>query len=142
MKSKIEKIEKDLSDLDRMKHDLANLVNEKGLNPVAEETVSDAVFASSKAGKSREFLQEAHSIIYGDRHEEYGDAANNFTDIANMWTDYTQGYKFRKEDVAFMMIMVKIARCHYKITEDSLRDIVGYCTILHRFKFLDDDGLD
>jgi len=41
-----------------------------------------------------------------------------------------------------MMILVKIARCHHNISEDSLRDIVGYCTILHRFKFLDDDGLD
>lgn len=97
---------------------------------------------SNKADNSREFLQKAHSIIYGDRHEEYGDAANNFTDIANMWTDYTRGYKFRKEDVAMMMILVKIARCHHNISEDSLRDIVGYCTILHRFKFLDDDGLD
>lgn len=100
---------------------------------------------SNKADNSREFLQEAHSIIYGDRHEEYGDAADNFTDIANMWNDYTRlssirvvGYKFRKEDVAMMMILVKIARCHHNISEDSLRDIVGYCTILHRFKFLDD----
>tara|TARA_R110002020_G_scaffold445745_2_gene657686 strand:+ start:348 stop:764 length:417 start_codon:yes stop_codon:yes gene_type:complete len=95
--------------------------------------------ADSKANKSKEFLQEAHSIIYGDRHEEYGDAANNFTDIANMWTDYNGGYKFRKENVAIMMILVKIARCHYKISEDSLRDIVGYCTLLHRFKFIDND---
>ena len=116
----------------------------KTSNTIEEETVSleDVVFLNSNAGKSKQFLQEAHSIIYGDRHEEYGDAANNFTDIANMWTDYTRGYKFRKEDVAFMMILVKIARCHHNISEDSLRDIVGYCTILHRFKFLDDDGLD
>ena len=93
---------------------------------------------SSKAKQSQQFLQEAHGIVYGDRHEEYGDAANNFTDIAKMWTDWNRGYHFTKEDVAMMMIMVKIARCHQNWTEDSLKDIVGYCTILHRFKFLDD----
>ena len=103
-----------------------------------KETISleDAV-QNSKAEKSREFLQEAHGIVYGDRHEEYGDAANNFDDIANMWTHHKRGYHFTKEDVAIMMIMVKIARCHHKITADSLKDIVGYCTILHRFQFID-----
>ena len=97
---------------------------------------------NNKANNSQKFLQEAHSIIYGDRHEEYGDAANNFTDIANMWTDYTGGYKFRMKDVAIMMMLVKVTRCKFKITEDTLTDIVGYCTLLHRFEFLDDDGLD
>jgi len=106
--------------------------------PKGEETISleDAV-QNSKADKSREFLQEAHGIVYGDRHEEYGDAADNFIDIAKMWTDW-KAFHFSKEDVAMMMIMVKIARCHQNWTEDSLKDIVGYCTILHRFKFIDD----
>lgn len=107
--------------------------------PKGEETISleDAV-ENSKAEKSREFLQEAHGIVYGDRHEEYGDAANNFTDIAKMWTDWNRGYHFTKEDVAMMMIMVKIARCHHKWTEDSLKDIIGYCTLIHKFRFIDD----
>ena len=107
--------------------------------PKGEETISleDAV-QNSKADKSREFLQEAHGIVYGDRHEEYGDAADNFIDIAKMWTDWNRGYHFTKEDVAMMMIMVKIARCHHKWTEDSLKDIIGYCTLIHKFRFIDD----
>ena len=107
--------------------------------PKGEETISleDAV-QNSKADKSREFLQEAHGIVYGDRHEEYGDAADNFIDIAKMWTDWNRGYHFTKEDVAMMMIMVKIARCHHKWTEDSLKDIIGYCTLIHKFKFIDE----
>ena len=124
-----------------MEMDMSNPMNEldklaSGLEKLSIRTNSDK--ESSKAKQSQQFLQEAHGIVYGDRHEEYGDAANNFTDIAKMWTDWNRGYHFTKEDVAMMMIMVKIARCHQNWTEDSLKDIVGYCTILHRFKFLDD----
>jgi hypothetical protein len=106
---------------------------------------------NSKAEKSREFLQEAHGIVYGDRHEEYGDASVNFTNIARLWTAYVlmdkdcmkeveETFKFTQEDVAFMMMLLKISRCNNKeeTGEDSLRDIVGYTTILHRFKFLDE----
>ena len=92
---------------------------------------------NSKKHKSKMFLEEANDIIYGKRAEDYGDAIENFTNIANMWTHHKRGYHFTKEDVAIMMIMVKIARCHHKITADSLKDIVGYCTILHRFQFID-----
>ena len=121
--------------------DMSNTMEEldamaKGLKNLSIRTKSDK--ESSKAKQSQQFLQEAHGIVYGDRHEEYGDAANNFDDIARMWTDWNKGWKFTKEDVAMMMIMVKIARCHQNWTEDSLKDIVGYCTILHRFKFIDD----
>ena len=124
-----------------MEMDMSNSMNEldklaSSLEKLSIRTNSDK--ESSKAKQSQQFLQEAHGIVYGDRHEEYGDAANNFTDIAKMWTDWNRGYHFTKEDVAMMMIMVKIARCHQNWTEDSLKDIVGYCTILHRFKFLDD----
>ena len=124
-----------------MEMDMSNPMNEldklaSGLEKLSIRTNSDK--ESSKAKQSQQFLQEAHGIVYGDRHEEYGDAANNFNDIAKMWTDWNRGYHFTKEDVAMMMIMVKIARCHQNWTEDSLKDIVGYCTILHRFKFLDD----
>ena len=124
-----------------MEMDMSSTMNNldemaEGLKNLNIRTKSDE--ESSKAKQSQQFLQEAHGIVYGDRHEEYGDAANNFNDIAKMWTDWNRGYHFTKEDVAMMMIMVKIARCHQNWTEDSLKDIVGYCTILHRFKFLDD----
>jgi len=119
---------------------LASGLEELSIRQMKEkETISlvDAV-QNNKAEQSREFLQEAHSIVYSDRHEEYGDAADNFNDIAKMWTDWNRGYHFTKEDVAMMMIMVKIARCHHNWTEDSLKDIVGYCTLIHKFRFIDD----
>jgi len=128
-----------MEELDAIAKGIKNLSIRTKSAVLDEETISlvDAV-QNNKAEQSREFLQEAHSIVYGDRHEEYGDAADNFNDIAKMWTDWNRGYHFTKEDVAMMMIMVKIARCHHNWTEDSLKDIVGYCTLIHKFRFIDD----
>ena len=121
----------------------------EGIKNLSIRTKNDE--ESSKAKQSQQFLQEAHGIVYGDRHEEYGDAAVNFTNIARLWTAYIlmdkdcmknveETFKFTQEDVACMMMLLKIARCNNKeeTGEDSLRDIVGYTTILHRFKFLDE----
>ena len=124
-----------------MEMDMNSTMNEldamaEGIKNLSIRTKNDE--ESSKAKQSQQFLQEAHGIVYGDRHEEYGDAADNFNDIAKMWTDWNRGYHFTKEDVAMMMIMVKIARCHHNWTEDSLKDIVGYCTLIHKFRFIDD----
>ena len=128
-----------MEELDEIAKGIKNLSIRTKSAVLDEETISlvDAV-QNNKAEQSREFLQEAHSIVYSDRHEEYGDAADNFNDIAKMWTDWNRGYHFTKEDVAMMMIMVKIARCHHNWTEDSLKDIVGYCTLIHKFRFIDD----
>ena len=127
-----------MDNLDTFAKGLKNLnIRKKKKDETEYCSLGDAV-ENSKKHKSKMFLEEANDIIYGKRAEDYGDAIENFTNIANMWTNYTMSFHFTKEDVAMMMIMVKIARCHQKITEDSLKDIVGYCTILHRFQFIDE----
>ena len=137
-----------------MEMDMNSTMNEldamaEGIKNLSIRTKNDE--ESSKAKQSQQFLQEAHGIVYGDRHEEYGDASVNFTNIARLWTAYVlmdkdcmkeveETFKFTQEDVAFMMMLLKITRFNNKeeTGEDSLRDIVGYTTILHRFKFLDE----
>ena len=71
-------------------------------------------------------LRNAESIVCSDRDQQYGDPENNFAQIANMWTSYL-GVEIVPEDVAMMMIMLKIARAKtgsYK--EDNYIDIAGY----------------
>ena len=137
-----------------MEMDMNSTMNEldamaEGIKNLSIRTKNDE--ESSKAKQSQQFLQEARGIVYGDRHEEYGDASVNFTNIARLWTAYVlmdkdcmkeveETFKFTQEDVAFMMMLLKITRFNNKeeTGEDSLRDIVGYTTILHRFKFLDE----
>lgn len=71
-------------------------------------------------------LKSAKSIVCSDRNQQYGDPENNFAQIANMWTAYLN-VDIMPEDVAMMMIMLKIARAKtgsYK--DDNYIDIAGY----------------
>lgn len=71
-------------------------------------------------------LKSAESIVCSDRNQQYGDPENNFAQIANMWTAYLN-VDIMPEDVAMMMIMLKIARAKtgsYK--DDNYIDIAGY----------------
>ena len=73
-----------------------------------------------------ELLNKAKEIVMGARQENYGSPESNFATIAMYWTDWF-GVVFKPEDVAIMMILMKIARLQNKIDhEDSWIDIAGY----------------
>lgn len=71
-------------------------------------------------------LKSAESIVCSDRNQQYGDPENNFAQIANMWTAYLN-VDIMPEDVAMMMIMLKIARVKTGSHKgDNYIDIAGY----------------
>lgn len=74
----------------------------------------------------REILEEAARIVTGNREKEYGETLKNFTHISNMWTTYL-GCTVKPEDVANMMILLKMARLKSNSKhKDSWVDIAGY----------------
>lgn len=73
-----------------------------------------------------DFLKEVQEAICGDRQLNYGAPEDNFERIAQLWRIYL-GLDIDSKDVAYMMILMKIARLmnnpeHY----DSIIDIAGY----------------
>jgi hypothetical protein len=84
-------------------------------------------------------LDQAKKIVTGARRQAYGTPEDNFACIAALWTTYVQR-RFRRndpnsldpvvftaEDVAYMMVLMKVARLAETPTHaDSLRDIAGY----------------
>jgi len=76
---------------------------------------------------TREFiLEEAKRCVCGCRAEDYGKPEDNFERIANLWTAYA-GYVFQAEDVAAMMILLKIARIASGSAKmDNWVDAAGY----------------
>lgn len=74
-----------------------------------------------------EVLREAASIIAGDRDKQYGSPEENFGRIAVVWEIVT-GRKFTKEEVAMMMVGLKVARfaSNSGFQADTWRDIAGY----------------
>lgn len=86
-------------------------------------------------------LEEAHTIIYGDREKTYGHPSKNLQTIADMWTAYVHSasngalvdLEFSPEDVAVMMILLKAARlANNSKHRDSVVDICGYAALIER----------
>lgn len=82
-----------------------------------------------------EILKSAIEIVCGERQNQYGDVEDNFKIIADLWQTYVKAkcisedadISFCPEDVAVMMILLKVARIasgHGK--DDNWIDIAGY----------------
>jgi len=82
-------------------------------------------------------LEEAHSIIYGDREKTYGHPSKNLKTIATMWNAYLDarvgGGGISAKDVAGLMMLVKVARfANDPSHRDNLVDICGYAALVER----------
>lgn len=74
-------------------------------------------------------LDEAKTIINGEREGQYGKAEDSFERIACLWSAY-RGDHFSKIDVAVMMILLKLARVDSGVyKQDNWIDICGYAAI-------------
>lgn len=82
-------------------------------------------------------LQEAQSLIYGDRQKAYGSASKNFTDIGVGWANIV-GVPVSAEQVALMMVWLKVCRLTAgyrrgeKTHRDSVIDIAGYAGCIEK----------
>ena len=72
-------------------------------------------------------LVEAAQIISGDRDAQYGKPEDNFLRIAKIWS-VILGVEITQEDVAMMMVGLKVARYANKngFQDDTWIDIAGY----------------
>lgn len=94
-------------------------------------------------------LEEAKSLIYGDRNESYDHPAKNLKRTAEIWTailraDGTlqESAWVNEQQVALMMIGLKIAREGFKHSRDNLVDMAGYVGCLERILYGDSEGLN
>ncbi|MGZ6054500.1 MAG: DUF6378 domain-containing protein [Isosphaeraceae bacterium] len=81
-------------------------------------------------------LTTAEEIINGQRAKDYGDARENHQRIANLWNAYVFPDRlFTPEDVAVMMILLKIARLMENgYHPDTVIDIAGYAGVLEKMQ--------
>lgn len=76
-----------------------------------------------------DILDKAKTIINGERQGTYGNAEDSFSVIAQMWTAYL-GRDLTSEDVANMMILMKVARNSSGVyKDDNWIDICGYAAL-------------
>lgn len=87
--------------------------------------------ARTVAGK-QPMLHQAQELIQGSRQQDYGDKLQNFTQIAMLFqgtlaAKLQPGARITPEDVALLMIQVKVARLAKSPDHaDSITDVAGY----------------
>ena len=75
----------------------------------------------------KETLENAIKTVCEDRQDSYGKPKDNFAMIADLWSGYLGDVLLEAEDVAIMMILLKIARIQTgKYKPDNFIDIAGY----------------
>lgn len=75
-----------------------------------------------------DILETAIKMVNGSRDHDHGEPENNFEIIANLWSLYI-GTELSSEDVAIMMILLKVARiASGKYNPDNYVDIAGYAS--------------
>lgn len=86
-----------------------------------------------------EALREAAKIISGDRNKQYGSPEDNFERTAKIWS-VILGIEISNEDVAMMMVGLKVARYASKsgFQPDTWVDIAGYAGCGYEVGYLQD----
>ena len=75
----------------------------------------------------KEILETAIKTVCEERQDSYGKPEDNFAIIADLWSGYLGDVMLKAEDVAIMMILLKIARIRTgKFKPDNYIDIAGY----------------
>lgn len=81
-------------------------------------------------------LQIAGELIDGDRHNTYGSASESHSRIARLWQTYLSAVLpergeagLQAQDVAAMMILLKVSRTTGKAHPDNWIDICGYAAL-------------
>lgn len=113
--------------------------------PLAHVVIENDDLVATDSGEIN-ILLEANKIIYGEREQAYGNPRFNLDTIAQFWSTYLQRkfpdgmepvphFFFTAEDVAQMMILLKMARLIHNPTHvDSLTDQCGYAALQHRIQ--------
>lgn len=70
-------------------------------------------------------LEEAESLVSGDRQSSYGHPKENAARIAEFWSVFL-GIDVSAQDVCSLMILLKIARDMGTPQRDTIVDIAGY----------------
>jgi hypothetical protein len=78
----------------------------------------------------RAVLLEAADLIDGERAHTYGPPAQNLNRIANLWSAYLER-EISARDVAWLMVLLKVAREAAGHSRDSSIDAAGYAAIAH-----------
>jgi len=110
-----------------------NHYKESDLIPYVEPVTTPVADTIPSQGKT--VLEEAQSLIYGDREQDYGKTSDNCADIAKGWSVLFKT-TVTPEQVALAMAWLKICRANKDncSKRDSYVDLCGYAGCIEKIK--------
>ncbi len=78
-------------------------------------------------------LEEATSLLYGDRMDAYAPPEVNFERTVKIAEALT-GKEYTKQEIALIMVAIKMAREQHKHKRDNIVDAINYLTIYASFE--------
>jgi hypothetical protein len=93
---------------------------------------------------STNILEEASKVTSGDKRRDYDSATKNHERIAKLWNTYLDIRKeptgpITAENVAWMMVMLKIARNEHTAKPDNYVDAAGYIRCAAQIAGIEDE---
>lgn len=89
--------------------------------------------------------EEARKIVQGERQSAYGSPEDSFSAIAGLWNGYFAArrgcHDLSAEDVANMMILLKVARNMRSCKRDNVVDVIGYAMCLARLQGIEQEAV-
>lgn len=74
-------------------------------------------------------LEEALTLITGDRHDTYGEASQHFAEIARLWS-MLLGQEIKPAQVTLCLAAMKLIRLSGNLShQDSWVDLAGYAAL-------------
>ena len=94
---------------------------------------------TKKVERGRVICEKALKTINGERQDQYGNPEDTFQLIADLWAAYLGNPAIQAEQVADMMILLKMAREKGgKGKQDNYVDLIGYAAIAARMRGYDE----
>jgi hypothetical protein len=81
---------------------------------------------------SKSVSLDAHALVHGVRRKEYGPVRDSFQWVADLANVVLPGKDLSPEDIALLMICVKLARERHSHKRDNLVDLCGYADLLQQ----------
>lgn len=85
----------------------------------------------------RSILDEAKGIVEGEARKKYGSPSDNARRIAESWDTYLRNREGGREqpidaqDVAMLMVLLKVVRQSNRFGRDNLTDIAGWAAVAY-----------
>lgn len=86
---------------------------------------------------AKHILNATDVTLVEERVKDYGDPKICFRILSEMWTSYT-GHPITPNDVAMMMVLLKVVRNKHRVKLDNLIDICGYAALAGELTLADD----